>query len=148
MNRIQKVKFSIWQSLLVCNAFPEASTGGTGPSRPFYFKLTLFVWRNVCSKWKVAGPTYQVGADSYISMGGVCHTVCTGSTTAKTASNWGQKVVSALALPLQSNCPHHGHLTVLLNPAVYKNACRGQSLSSNSARVQNVNKQVPPFLSV
>ena len=25
----------MWQSLLVCNAFPEASTGGTGLSRPF-----------------------------------------------------------------------------------------------------------------
>ena len=48
---------------------------------------------------RVVGATYQVGADSYFSMGGVCHTVCTGSTTAKTASNWGQKVVSAPALP-------------------------------------------------
>ena len=29
LNIIQKVKFSKWQSLLVCNAFIEASTGGT-----------------------------------------------------------------------------------------------------------------------
>ena len=32
----------MWQSLLVCNAFPEASTGGTGLSRPFLLQIDTF----------------------------------------------------------------------------------------------------------
>ena len=42
ITRIKKVKFSIWQSLPVCNAFPKASTGGTGLSSPFLLQIDTF----------------------------------------------------------------------------------------------------------
>ena len=38
----------IWQSLLVCNAFHEASTGGKGHFRPFLLQIDTFGKRHRC----------------------------------------------------------------------------------------------------